>query len=94
MDKLVVRKSRFIRLFVCCCCFLLSLGNQFIVGSCHSLVPTENFRIPKMKLSSLKSCDNINKKEDGSYRSFGQSSLFSDPLNLAKQEKYCNFVNF
>ena len=37
----------------------------------------------KIKLRSFESSEHFHEKKDGSYRGFGYSSLFSDPLGLA-----------
>ena len=37
------------------------------------------------KFRSVKSKENIHKKEVGPYRGFGYSSFSSDPINLAKR---------
>ena len=46
------------------------------------------------KFKTLKSKENIHKKEFGPYRSFGYKSLISDPIDLAKgaSGKYCKFA--
>ena len=48
------------------------------------------------KFRSLKSKENIYKKEGGPYRGFGYYSLISDPIDLAKgaSRKYCKFSFF
>ena len=50
----------------------------------------------KIKLRPFKSSEYINEKKDGPYRGFGNLSLFSDPLKLAKwsQRENCNFATF
>ena len=60
--------------------------------SCMYKHPKSLARFSNNSLSLEVSKENIHKKEVGSYRGFGYSSLFSDPLTLAKGARQILFI--